>query len=265
MRKVLAIIVALTLAAVVLSPAMGYTIKSEGNQSYSIGSTKVNYSISTGTPAQDITPSMIPPEVAPTSAVKVTQVPYSIKLGNTVPYSMKLESGAAAAAEGAQTQPQTEALGAAAKTAAATPEQPVAAATPEPTPAPVAKFSIMGMVFDDVNGNGAKDTDETGLAGWMINLEQPAGTVIANATTSEAGNYSFSDLNPGEYVVSEVLTADWSAVAPADGKYPVNLTDSDVKDINFAVKKVVAEVAAPPANVTATENTTATTNSTIPV
>jgi hypothetical protein len=260
MRKVLAIIAALMLSAVILSPAMGYTIQSGGNQSYSISSYKVNYSISSGTPAQDITPGMIPSEMAPTAAVKTTRVPYSIKLGSALPYSVKLESSANFANEGEMAAPSVASLGSMVNSrAAATQPAPettanVPVAAPAAAPAP-ARFSIMGIVFDDSNSNGIKEASEMGLAGWMLNLEQPAGAVIANTTTSESGNYAFNDLSPGEYVVSAVLPMDWSIVMPANGKYTVNLTDSNAMDQNFAVMKLPPQNVAPP-SAAATENVT---------
>jgi len=81
MRKVLAITVALMIAAVVLSPAMGYTIQSAGNQSYSVQSEKTNYTISAGTPGHALTLETVPGKTTPSAAVQVTRVPYSFKPG----------------------------------------------------------------------------------------------------------------------------------------------------------------------------------------
>ena len=71
MRKVLAITVALMIAAVVLSPAMGYTIQSAGNQSYTVQSEKVNYTFTSGTPGHALTLDMIPGKTTPGAAVQV--------------------------------------------------------------------------------------------------------------------------------------------------------------------------------------------------
>jgi protocatechuate 3,4-dioxygenase beta subunit len=87
-----------------------------------------------------------------------------------------------------------------------------------PAPA-VVKFSIMGKVSDE---------NKTGLADVKVNLEQPAKTVIANTTTSKDGSYSFANLMPGDYVVAEVLPANWTAVSPADGMTSVTLKDKDM-------------------------------------
>ena len=45
MRKVLAVITALVLAAIVLAPAMGYSISPQGRTNYTINSERVNYTI----------------------------------------------------------------------------------------------------------------------------------------------------------------------------------------------------------------------------
>lgn len=248
MRKVLAIIAAITLAAVVLLPATGYSISSGSNQSYSIQSTPASYSISMGQPAHNLTPGSIPAAVSPTSAVKVTRVPYSIKLGAAVPYSMKLVPGASAA-------PQTALLGSQVQSAAPTVQETPTIQPPAeqqnvsiPAPAP-AKFSIMGVVFNDVEGNGAMEAGEMGLENWMVNLEEPSGAVIANATTNSNGSYSFNDLNAGTYVVSEILAPGWVAVAPVDGKYTVNLTEN-MTELNFANMEMPAENVTAPSNAT---------------
>ncbi len=103
------------------------------------------------------------------------------------------------------------------------------------TPAVVApKFTIEGMVFDDLNGNGTMDNNETGLADWTVNLEQPAGMVIMSANTTMDGKFMFTDLSAGEYVVSEVLKMGWTLVSPADGKFSENVTDMSVTGLVFA-------------------------------
>jgi hypothetical protein len=102
-------------------------------------------------------------------------------------------------------------------------------------PAPlVVKFSIMGKVTDD---------NQTALADVKVNLEKPAKTVISNTTTSKDGNYSFPELTPGDYVVAEVLPANWTAVTPADGLASVTLKDKDMT-VDFANKMIPAPAAA---------------------
>jgi hypothetical protein len=271
------------IAAIVLSPVMGYTIQSAGNQSYTVQSEKMNYSlqsekanytISAGTPGHDLTPEMIPGRSSPAAAVQTTRVPYSFKPGGAVPYSVKLESAIPGGIQTPQTAETPARLGEGApavEPAATEPtladvppvnetpavleappvsETPAAVETPvnetpavvemppaNETPAlPVEEptFSIMGRIFDDANANGAADENETGLAGWTVNLEQPAGVIIANQTTVEDGSYAFMDLSAGEYAVSEVVQMGWTLVSPADGRYNVTITNMTVANLDFA-------------------------------
>jgi hypothetical protein len=269
MRKVLAITVALMLAALVLSPAMGYTIQSAGNQAYTAQSgDRINYTIESGTAAHELTLNTIPVNSNTAPAVVTTRMPTSFKPGRVAPYSIKLDMGVQAEPEGIQIVPETARLGegAAAEAAPVVEEPPVEAppvtepAVTEPAPveeapveeAPVeapaeeATFSIMGYVFDDMNGDGIMDENETGLAGWTVNLEQPVDTIIANLTTEEDGSYIFSGLSAGEYAVSEMLPVGWALIAPLDGKLVVNITDSDMTAQNFANQMITAPVAEEP-------------------
>ncbi len=262
MKKVLAITVALMIAAIILSPAMGYTIQSAGNQSYTIQSEKVNYSITAGTPAHALTQENVPGKTTPNAAVQATRVPYSFKSGGAVPYSMKLE-GEAATATPAVTTPAVTEQPVTATPVTATPavvetpavETPVNETTEAPA-AEAAEFSIMGKVFDDSDGNGILDNNETGLAGWTVSLEQPAGTILANQTTAEDGSYTFSGLSAGEYIVSEVLQMGWTPVSPADGRYAVTITNMTIANMDFANMMTPAPVEAASVNATASGNTT---------
>jgi len=68
--------------------------------------------------------------------------------------------------------------------------------------------SISGMKYDDVNANGRKNSGEGGLSGWTIVLKQASGAT-ATTTTNGSGNYSFSNLGPGTYKLSEVMQTGW--------------------------------------------------------
>ncbi|HSD58361.1 MAG TPA: SdrD B-like domain-containing protein, partial [Methanotrichaceae archaeon] len=263
------------IAAVVLSPAMGYTIQSAGNQSYSVQSEKVNYTISAGTPGHALTLETIPGKTSPSAAVQVTRVPYSFKPGGAVPYSMKLEGVQAGGVTTGITTPAVEPVAAQPVVTEVPPvtetpvveapvnetpvveapvnETPVVEAPVNETPAAVEEpaFSIMGKVFDDANGNGAADENETGLAGWTVSLEQPVGTIIANQTTAEDGSYAFMGLSAGEYAVSEIVQMGWTLVSPADGRYVVTVTNMTIANLDFANQMLPIE--APPENVTTPE------------
>jgi uncharacterized protein (DUF2141 family) len=88
--------------------------------------------------------------------------------------------------------------------------------TPSPTPptTPVPQGSISGLKFNDGNGNGTQDAQETGLSGWQIFLDANGNNSLdsgeTTVTTDNSGNYSFSNLNPGTYNVREVQQTGWT-------------------------------------------------------
>jgi hypothetical protein len=110
--------------------------------------------------------------------------------------------------------------------------------TPSPTPptTPVPQGSISGLKFNDGNGNGTQDAQETGLSGWQIFLDAngnnslDAGETAVN--TDNSGNYSFSNLNPGTYNVREVQQTGWAQTTTNPA--PVNLGSGESRSgINF--------------------------------
>jgi protocatechuate 3,4-dioxygenase beta subunit len=96
-------------------------------------------------------------------------------------------------------------------------------------------WAISGTSFFDRNGNGIRDSDESGLAGWSIQLSKD-GAVINATTTDKDGAYSFTNLAPGKYTLSEVSQDGWSVSIPAEGSYSVDLSNADVSGKDFGNK-----------------------------
>ena len=81
--------------------------------------------------------------------------------------------------------------------------------------------SIAGLKFNDQNTNGIKDGGEPGIANWVLHLTGP---VTISAVTDLNGNYSFVNLVPGSYSVSESLRTDWyQTLPPGNGSYAITL------------------------------------------
>jgi len=94
----------------------------------------------------------------------------------------------------------------------------------QPSPA-----GLSGLKWNDANGNGQFDDDEEGLSGWTIELNTGQST-----TTDANGAYSFPDLEPGEYTVSEAQQDGWSQTFPSGGSHTVTLESGDfVEGLNF--------------------------------
>lgn len=278
MRKILAITVALMIAAVVIMPALGFTNQAAGNQSYSAKSgSSVGYSLKTvNAPAHNLTPDMVANKYSFKSAgVSSTRMAYSFQKGASAPYSFKLFGVENAVAEGMKTAKPTAKLGnmagditdavasgpaseltpaSAPAVEAANTSAPAAepAAAPAPEAAAPATFMIEGKVVDD---------NQTGLAGWTMNLTQD-GAVINSVTTAADGKFAFPDLASGAYAVSELLMDGWNVVSPAEGLAAVNVTDANVSDLVFVNQLAPVVVAEPAVSENATVSANATLNST---
>lgn len=78
--------------------------------------------------------------------------------------------------------------------------------------------SISGQTWNDENGNAIQDTGETGLEGWTIYLDDNNNGQLDTGETSTLtdanGNYSFTELTPGNYTVAEVLQSGWEQTYP---------------------------------------------------
>jgi uncharacterized repeat protein (TIGR01451 family) len=68
--------------------------------------------------------------------------------------------------------------------------------------------TIKGRVWKDIDRDGVHDPDEEATPGITVNLiDGVTGAVISKVTTDESGNYTFTGLGPGEYVVEFVPPA----------------------------------------------------------
>jgi len=73
--------------------------------------------------------------------------------------------------------------------------------------------SVSGTVYNDLSGNGVNDVDP-GLSGWTVDLFSASNVLLATMATGASGAYSFANLGPGTYHVSEVLQGGWGQTAP---------------------------------------------------
>ena len=76
--------------------------------------------------------------------------------------------------------------------------------------------SISGTVVNDANNNGAKNSGETGQAGWTVNLEKTGGAQpFATTQTGSGGAYTFASVPVGSaYSVCIVPPSGWKQTFP---------------------------------------------------
>lgn len=98
---------------------------------------------------------------------------------------------------------------------------------------------IEGKKFNDTNGNGLKDSEDSNITGWQINI---VGTdtltntqVNQTLTTGPNGNYHMFNLTPGTYTVSEIMQPGYIQTAPGTVNYTVTIENSStvVMDKDF--------------------------------
>ncbi|AMN43730.1 MSCRAMM family protein [Rhodoplanes sp. Z2-YC6860] len=98
-------------------------------------------------------------------------------------------------------------------------------------------FSISGYKWDDADVDGKWDTGEKGIANWTIYLNN--GTSIVSATTDASGHYTFSNLGPGSYTVTEAHPSGWfnsyNGTTTVVGASGVNVSgdSGDTEVLNF--------------------------------
>lgn len=74
--------------------------------------------------------------------------------------------------------------------------------------------SICGLKWHDQNGDGVRQSSESPLQGWTLNLIDADGDVVANTITDGTGHYCFMDVEPGTYKVREQVQSGWEQTFP---------------------------------------------------
>ena len=100
------------------------------------------------------------------------------------------------------------------------------------------KPGISGCLWNDLNGNRVRDTNEPVLPDWVVFLDADHDGHLDDGekatTTGTDGSYSFADLPPGIYSVAQVLQSGWVQTFPADAlPYTVTLTDQPAEHLDF--------------------------------
>jgi hypothetical protein len=98
--------------------------------------------------------------------------------------------------------------------------------------------AVGGIKFEDLNANGARDPGEPPLPGVTISLAPSAGGAPQTAATDASGNFLFTNVAAGDYVLSETVPAGFTQTAPASGTIaltlPANGSSLDSVFGNFA-------------------------------
>jgi hypothetical protein len=83
--------------------------------------------------------------------------------------------------------------------------------------------TISGSVFNDADGNGARNGSEAGLSGWKVWIDLDGDGVLdsneRSVTTDSTGAWKFTGLAPATYKVRVVKQSSWNQTLPAGGTF----------------------------------------------
>lgn len=91
---------------------------------------------------------------------------------------------------------------------------------------------ISGTVFNDLNGDGVRQSSEPGIGAVGIQLRDSANQFLGSTSTSQNGSYSFTGLEPGTYRVLEVANPPGYSVDTTTNMIVVNLGE-DADGVDF--------------------------------
>lgn len=120
--------------------------------------------------------------------------------------------------------------------------------------------SIQGSKWNDANANGIWDGGEQALAGWTIYIDSVANGQLdpweISTVTNADGQYTFSNLGPGEYAILEVNQTGWIQTFPTT-PYALNLKAGEkLTGINFGNYFELPTINLSPSNQTVVEGFT---------
>ena len=108
------------------------------------------------------------------------------------------------------------------------------------------KAGLGDFVFEDLDGDGVQDTNEPGVEGVVVKLQNPNGSAVVDGngnpittTTDANGTYEFTGLTPGEYKVMFVAP-DGTEFTTANAGND-DAADSDANPNNGMTQTVVLE------------------------
>ncbi len=94
--------------------------------------------------------------------------------------------------------------------------------------------TICGTKWNDLNGDGIRQGGEPGLSGWTILLSYPNGPVYTSTVTDAQGNYCFTGVPCGNWLVSEVHQPGWVQMVPGgSGHLLSTTTGSTTNGVDF--------------------------------
>jgi hypothetical protein len=102
---------------------------------------------------------------------------------------------------------------------------------------PTANGSVEGTVWQDLNGDGVRQTDDTGLQGWTVFLDDNGNKALdagePSDMTDTSGAYALLDIPTGQYKVREVVQPGWDTTLGQDAGVTVDVLPGTSAVVDF--------------------------------
>jgi protocatechuate 3,4-dioxygenase beta subunit len=95
--------------------------------------------------------------------------------------------------------------------------------------------TISSKKYFDINGNGIQDSDEPGIPGLTVHLQEN-GNDIATTTTDNEGTYTFTGLLAGTYTVVDPVPSGFIVTTSSTVTVTVTSTTTIITNANFGIR-----------------------------
>jgi hypothetical protein len=106
------------------------------------------------------------------------------------------------------------------------------------------RAAVLGVAFEDLDGDGRRDVGEVALAGWRVFVDENGNGLFdageRSVLTDAGGNWGFKDLTAGSYVIRMGKPRGWAYTNPAGGSHGLTLTSGQVVKAVFGVRRIAA-------------------------
>ena len=102
------------------------------------------------------------------------------------------------------------------------------------------KVEISNTLFSDTNGNWIQDAGEIGMSWVVVNLMDSLGNIVDTSTTDENGQYTFSDVEPGDYYIEIESPTDFILAAKDAWEDETRDSDFDPETLKTDIFTVIS-------------------------
>ena len=75
-------------------------------------------------------------------------------------------------------------------------------------------ITVSGAAYNDLDGNGFPARGSPGWKAWNVNLYDSLDNLVAAAITDSNGNFAFTSVPAGSYIVAETVPTNWVQTQP---------------------------------------------------